>query len=531
MMRARAAAGAVVAALVMAGTEHQASACGGEFVPPTVNEAVTTDHRMILSISMNQTTLWDEVQFSGAPSSFAWVLPIQGTATVGLSADVLFGTLDALTAPKVIEPQCVPCFSGGGGSAAGGGGSSGGGGGPSGGVTVLSSAVVGPYETVQLSSSSPTALTDWLTAHGFAIPTDESSVIGEYVSGGFNFLAMKLVPGSGVSTMRPVRVTTQGASAVLPLRMVAVGTGATTGITLWVVADGRYEPQNFPFFTISDSQIVWDWTTNTSNYVALRTSMEASLGGAAWQIESSLELAQSTVSGLLQQPVPADGGVQTVSTEYLALDAGAHPQDGGDAAASEEAGAELAASDDLATLFAGITGPNARITRMRSDMAHAGLTADMTLQASSDQTELSNLYSPGSTTGQSPCAVCSHGGGGGGGGGSGGGGSGGGGSAGVGGASSGSSSSFATSASAASTVTTTVTLRASLGSTGSRAGGSSSTASATSGSDDEGSSPGASGGCTASPSTAGDALWASLGAMAGFASFGAARGRRRRARR
>ena len=41
--------------------------------------------------------------------------------------------------------------------------------------------------------------------------------------------------------MRPIRVTTQGASLALPLRMAAVGTGATVGITLWVVSDGRYE--------------------------------------------------------------------------------------------------------------------------------------------------------------------------------------------------------------------------------------------------------------------------------------------------
>ena len=59
-----------------------------------------------------------------------------------------------------------------------------------------------------------------------------------------------------------MRVTMPGASLSLPLRMASVGTGAVTGITIWVVADGRYEPQNFPFFHIDDSQLVWDWSTN-----------------------------------------------------------------------------------------------------------------------------------------------------------------------------------------------------------------------------------------------------------------------------
>ena len=50
-------------------------------------------------------------------------------------------------------------------------------------------------------------------------------VIDAYVAEGFNFLALKLVPGQGVDSMRPVRVTTPGAAATLPLRMVAAGTG------------------------------------------------------------------------------------------------------------------------------------------------------------------------------------------------------------------------------------------------------------------------------------------------------------------
>ena len=60
---------------------------------------------------------------------------------------------------------------------------------------------------------------------------------------------MKLLPNMGVQAMRPVRVTSAGASLSLPLRMAAVGTGAIVGITIWVVSDGRYEPQNYPFFT------------------------------------------------------------------------------------------------------------------------------------------------------------------------------------------------------------------------------------------------------------------------------------------
>ena len=108
-------------------------------------------------------------------------------------------------------------------------------------------------------------------------------------------LALKLVPGVGVQSMQPVRVTSQGAAPSLPLRMVAVGTGPTTGITVWVVADGRWAPTSFPTFTINPSEMVWDWTTSSSNYETLRLAREASYMGSGLQIESSLELNQGGI--------------------------------------------------------------------------------------------------------------------------------------------------------------------------------------------------------------------------------------------
>src|SRR6202022_1024401 len=95
-------------------------------------------------------------------------------------------------------------------------------------------------------------------------PRRHHPVIAAYVGEKFDFLAMRLVPGQGTAAMRPVSGTSPGAGVSLPLRMVAAGTGATVGITLWVVADGRYEPQNFQAFTILPSEITWDWSLSSS---------------------------------------------------------------------------------------------------------------------------------------------------------------------------------------------------------------------------------------------------------------------------
>ena len=166
-------------------------------------------------------------------------------------------------------------------------------------MQVLAQENVGPYATVQLHSTDSGALDAWLTTNGFDIPAAVQPILDAYVMGGFDFLAMKLLPNQGVQAMRPVRVTMPGASLSLPLRMASVGTGAVTGITIWVVADGRYEPQNFAFFHIDDSQLVWDWSTNPSNYTTLRVQEEATLKNAGWEIESSIALNEQLITNTI----------------------------------------------------------------------------------------------------------------------------------------------------------------------------------------------------------------------------------------
>jgi hypothetical protein len=381
---------AAISAVGVAG-ERRASACGGCFHPPTQTVTDITDERMLLSVSATQSTLYDQIEYSGSPSSFAWVLPIHGTVTVGLSADVLFDSIDTLTATQINPPpqncpaptNCtVP--SGAAAFAAADGGALGS-------VQVLAQANVGPYSTVQLHSSDSTALDNWLTSNGYNVPAAIQPILDAYVMEGFDFLAMKLLPNQGVQAMRPVRVTTPGASLSLPLRMASIGTGAITGITIWVVADGRYEPQNFPFFHIDDSQLVWDWSANLSNYTTLRVQQESKLKNAGWEIESSIALNQQLITGVIMS------GGQYYGNGFSTLPPSDAAQDYvpvGAADAGTDAGyesAEQVRADDVAALFAGLTGSTVRVTRMRSDIAQAAMTTDFVLQASTDQSELSNV--------------------------------------------------------------------------------------------------------------------------------------------
>jgi hypothetical protein len=360
--------------LSIAALAKPAQACGGCFQPPSQSGDVITDEKMIFRVTPQATTLYDEIEYSGNPQSFGWVLPIRGPVTVGLSSDLLFQAVESATATSIQAPYIPPCscgcaqggFAGAPATNASGGGSSSGGG-----VTVISQQTVGPYDTVQLQSTDPNALNNWLAANGYVVPNGFQPTIAAYVSEGFDFLALKLAPGQGVAAMRPVRVTTPGAGLSLPLRMVAAGTGATVGVTLWVMADGRYEPSNMKSFTIDPSEITWDFSTNTSNYAQIRQQKESQLGFAAWQIESSIQVS----------PYQVEGPVMSSSAEQN------YPVDA-DAGAGASAQAQLA---DLMTMF-----PDGQsdvwVTRMRSDLAHSALANDLVVQASADQRQLSNLY-------------------------------------------------------------------------------------------------------------------------------------------
>ena len=379
---------------------NDASACGGCFHEEPIQQSENTQvtgHKMILSVSKTQTTLWDQVSYMGEPSSFAWVLPIKGQVDVGLSSDALFQTLEYATQVNISSPQIIcapPPFCSGAftatGAGAGSGGFSDGTGGASAGpppVTVIAQSVVDPYETVQLQSSDPAALTTWLTSHNFVIPDDVKPIIASYVNEGFDFLALKLVPGKAVTSMRPVRVTMPGASPVLPLRMVAAGTGVTTPVSLFVMGEGRYEATNMPDFTIYPDELVWDWDTMSSNYAMLKKTTFDASQGKAWLVEAgepfSPYLLQDTLTQLTQNDPIGSGYADEMG-----------------------AGAPAAAQADLTTLLGTLDPASVWITRLHGELSRQALSTDLTLGATADQTPVLRSLQATNTVGTAPtCPV------------------------------------------------------------------------------------------------------------------------------
>jgi hypothetical protein len=359
---------------------HDAAACGGCFHETQGRISQVTGHRMIFSISNDQTSLWDQISYSGNPASFAWVLPIKGQVDVAVSSDALFAQLEQVTQVTILSPtiDCAGppiCGSGTSTSFAATTGTTGGGG-----VTVIAEETVGPYETVQLKSSDPAALQDWLASHGYQITPEVAPVVDAYVNDGFDFLALKLVPGAGVSSMQPVRVTAPGAGLGLPLRMVAAGTGETTPITLWVLGEGRYEPANFPTFTVDPADLVWNWDSQSSNYAQLKKLGFEASNGQGWLIESGETIQPFFIGDALlglAEYDPAESGY-----------GGANPLE--------------TCQADLDALYGKLDPSTLWLSRLHAELSKEALANDLMLGAAADQTPIQRTFNVTTTVGQAP---------------------------------------------------------------------------------------------------------------------------------
>lgn len=82
--------------------------------------------------------------------------------------------------------------------------------------------------------------------------------------------------------------------------MVAAGTGASVGITLWTLGDGRWEPQNFPKFVVSEKELIWTWAGERQQLQDASRKEERRTWGSAWEIESSLLSSTYSIAGSIR---------------------------------------------------------------------------------------------------------------------------------------------------------------------------------------------------------------------------------------
>lgn len=273
------------------GITNSASACGGCFAP-TGSPTVVTRHQMAVSMTPEETTLWDQIEYAGDPEDFVWVLPVRGGVPVELAENAFFEALEQQTRITLQAPQpprtfCSdPCGgfaasfdSAGRGADAG-----------VGEVTVYSQAAIGPYETATIGAEDPDALVGWLRGNGYDVPESILPTIRHYTDQGMDFAVLRLSPNFGVNQMQPVRVTMPGLNPTFPLRMVSAGVVGKVGLELFVFAEGRYEPMNFEGAEVDRSALTFDWSDSSFNYDALYADAAGTADGRVWVTEYAMQL-------------------------------------------------------------------------------------------------------------------------------------------------------------------------------------------------------------------------------------------------
>lgn len=347
--------GLLIAVALLSSAPSDAHACGGCFHSPNPmgTVSVVSAHRMAFLSSTSESVLWDQVQYTGNPEDFAWVLPVLGNPTVEVADNGFFEALVGETTitmrgpappPTFCADPCSPWSAGFGGASA----ST-----PRDGffdagtgVTVLHQGVAGPYETATISSTDPNALVTWLHDHGYQIGDEIAPTIAYYVGLGMNFVALRLSPQAGIDRMVPVRIRTPGLSLTLPLRMIAAGIGSSVDIELFVFAEGRMETASFPNAEVDRGAISYNWSTQTFDY-------DAQFDAALFQ-----------GSGVLTNWV-TEYAKQPVLSSLAAFRSGS--------------GADRhSAMDDIDIISRAI--PEAYLTRLRTRLTPAELGADLTLR-------------------------------------------------------------------------------------------------------------------------------------------------------
>jgi hypothetical protein len=268
--------GACVAALLLSALLSQrAHAFGGFWSAPSAAVKQAGEAIVFVDNPDSTVTAIIQIQYAGPAQKFAWVIPVPGMPTVGVSSNTLFARLDAATAPEywvevAHEDSCAqpdaPQLTADGGTDA----APSGPGSTSAPIQVIDQGSVGPYDYVDIavdpSLDDPAqAASDWFTQNGYDLTGIESSVLRPYLSDGLNLLAFRLSKDKAAGAIRPVVLTYQGERPTIPIRPTAVAAQDDMGIQVWVIGPSQAVPQNYKSLVLDDALIDW-WSVRS--YVA-----------------------------------------------------------------------------------------------------------------------------------------------------------------------------------------------------------------------------------------------------------------------
>jgi hypothetical protein len=234
---------------------YDARACGGFFCNNQPLDQAGEKILFLVDETTGEVTAHIQIQYAGSAPDFSWVVPVTSVPTFDVGSDEIFLRLVGATAPsyQVHTTQIGGCdlcpssppWDGDGAVDADADADGDSDTGTDGGVLVLDSGVVGPFETVTLSSDDPEALSTWLVDNGYDVPETAGPIIAAYVSANYYFVGLKLTKESDTGDLRPIILHLAATTPCIPLRLTAIAATPDMPVFTWVLGDARAVSTNY----------------------------------------------------------------------------------------------------------------------------------------------------------------------------------------------------------------------------------------------------------------------------------------------
>jgi hypothetical protein len=273
---------AIFASLILwsSALPRTASACGGTFCDsgPTAMPVDQSGENILFVMNGNTVEAHIQIQYQGSAARFAWVLPMQSMPVeMGVGSQALFNNLLNGTVPTFgFSTSFEQCGSNSDGFSCGfpaassgesaGSAYRGGGDGPS----IVLHQAVGAFDITGLRGGTAQEVSDWLNANGYQSAVTAPSILQDYVSKGYVFLAIKLTGGTGIDEIHPLVVRYAGNTPCVPLKLTSVAAVPDMGVRTFFLGSERVVPSNYKHVTLNQARIDWAAYGNNYNQVVSR---------------------------------------------------------------------------------------------------------------------------------------------------------------------------------------------------------------------------------------------------------------------
>jgi hypothetical protein len=280
---------AAATALFTLAVSRPSRACGGTFCDgqpppsaPVVMPVDQTGENILFVFDEGSVEAHVQIQYTGDPERFAWIVPMHGVPEIGVGSQQLFANLLASTVPTFVYQQVYDqCGNGsnGGGVGCGASGADSDESGKSstpaapagqngyadaGAPNVVLQKAVGSFDVTVLSGGTVEGVPGWLSENGYQANSAADPILGEYLDEGYVFVAVRLRSGKGVGEIHPLVFRYPGSEPCIPIRLTRIAAVEDMAIRAFFLASEQAAPTNYRHVVPSDA--AFDWVTGAANY-------------------------------------------------------------------------------------------------------------------------------------------------------------------------------------------------------------------------------------------------------------------------